>query len=210
MILSKLNSRVRRAALIVGLAAASPVMSGCTQADVDWILAVGEEWGRANGVIDEAGNINWGEAVMQVFGLPSGDPLVDAALDAGMVVANLESAEAAAREGAQNGDLAKVEAAIESRTKDWGFHEQKAALLMAMNDFPGAEGSFADSEALVRSQVFQGGNCPNLARNMFTHRIDALQTQLGLRPNDQLQAKADETQAQLDALAAGQPIAFCP
>ena len=203
------GSGLRRAFLIVSLAAASPIMSGCTDADIDWLFAVGEEWGRANGVIDDAGNINWGEAVMQVFGLPSGDPLVDAALDAGSVVANLEAAEAAAREGAENGDLAKVEAAIESRTKDWGFHEQKAALLMAMGDLAAATSAYGDSEALVRSQVSQGGNCTNLARNMFTHRIQALQTQLGLRPNADLQLKADETIVQLEAIAAGQPIGFC-
>ena len=48
-----------------------------------------------------------------------------------------------------------------------------------------------------------------LARNMFTHRINALETQLGLQPNDQLRTKSAETQAQLDALAADQPISFC-
>ncbi len=204
-----LNSRLRRAALIVGLVLATPILSACTQEDVDWLFTIGEEWGRANEVIDDAGNINWGQAVTQLLGLPSGDPLVDAALDAGSVVANLEEAERLARDGVETGDIAKVEAAIEARAKDWGFREQKAALLMAQGDLAGADRAFADSEALVRKQISKGGDCTLLARNMLTHRIIALETQLGLRPNDQLSLKAAETQAQLDAIAANQSIPFC-
>lgn len=45
---------------------------------------------------------------------------------------------------------------------------------------------------------------------MYTHRIMALETQLGLQPNDQLSSKAAETQGFLDAIAAGQSIPFCP
>ena len=204
-----LRARLRRTALIAGLVLVTPMLSACTQEDIDWLFAIGEEWGRANGVIDEAGNINYGQAVMQVFGVPSGDSLVDAALDAGSVVANLEDAERLAREGIESGDIAKVEAAIEARTKDWGFHELKAGLLMAQGDLAGADRAFADSESLVQDQISKGGDCRLLARNMFTHRINALETQLGLQPNDKLRTKSAETQAQLDALAADQPISFC-
>jgi hypothetical protein len=205
-----ITSKARRTALIVGLVLITPTLSACTQEDIDWLFEIGEEWGRANEVIDSAGNINYGKAVMQLFGLPSGDPLVDAALDAGSVVANLEDAERLAREGVETGDIAKVEAAIAARAKDWGFHEQKAALLMAQGDSAGADRAFADSEGLVRTQISKGGDCNLLARNMFTHRINALETQLGLQPNGQLSSKASETQGILDAIAAGQAIPFCP
>ncbi len=207
---SALAFKMRRTALIAGLVLITPILSACTQEDIDWLVAVGEEWGRANGVIDDAGNINYGQAVMQLFGLPSGDPLVDAALDAGSVVANLEDAERLAREGVESGDIAKVEAAIEARAKDWGFHEQKAALLMAMGDSAGANRAFDDSEDLVGDQISKGGDCSLLARNMYTHRINALEIQLGLQPNDQLSSKAAETQGFLDAIAANQSIPFCP
>lgn len=205
-----LSSRLRRTSLIVGFVLITPMLSACTQEDIDWLFAIGEEWGRANGVIDDAGNINYGQAVMQLFGLPFGDADVAAALDAGSVVANLEELNLQVREAVETGDIAKVEAAIEARAKDWGFHEQKAALLMGQGNLSGAESAFADSENLVRSQISKGGDCTLLARNMFTHRINALETQLGLRPNDQLSSRAAETQAQLDALAANQSIAFCP
>jgi len=204
------STKLRRAALITSLVLVTPLLSACTQEDIDWLFEIGEEWGRANGVIDAAGNINYGEAVMQLFGLPSGDPLVDAALDAGSVVANLEAAERLAREGVETGDISKVEAAIEARAKDWGFHEQKAALLMAQGDAAGADRAFADSEDLVEKQISQGGNCSLLARNMYTHRINALEIQLGLQPSAQLSSKAAETQSFLDAIAAGQSILFCP
>ena len=205
-----LSSRLRRTSLIVGFVLITPMLSACTQEDIDWLFAIGEEWGRANGVIDDAGNINYGQAVMQLFGLPFGDADVAAALDAGSVVANLEELNLQVREAVETGDIAKVEAAIEARAKDWGFHEQKAALLMGQGNLSGAESAFADSENLVRSQISKGGDCTLLARNMLTHRINALETQLGLRPNDQLSSRAAETQAQLDALAANQSIAFCP
>ena len=204
------SNKLRRAALITGVVLVTPLLSACTQEDIDWLFEIGEEWGRANGVIDAAGNINYGEAVMQLFGLPSGDPLVDAALDAGSVVANLEAAERLAREGVETGDISKVEAAIEARAKDWGFHEQKAALLMAKGDAAGADRAFADSEDLVEKQISQGGNCSLLARNMYTHRINALEIQLGLQPSAQLSSKAAETQSFLDAIASGQSIPFCP
>ena len=213
MNLSKMPSlalKMRRGALIVGLVLITPVLSACTQEDIDWLVAIGEEWGRANGVIDDAGNINYGQAVMQLFGLPSGDPLVDAALDAGSVVANIEAAEDLAREAVLSGDINKLEDAIEARTKDWGFHEQKAALLMAMGDSAGADRAFKVSEDLVGDQISKGGDCNLLARNMYTHRINALETQLGLQPNDQLSSKAAETQGFLDAIAANQSIPFCP
>lgn len=207
---ASLSSKPRRTAIIAGLVLVTPILSGCTQEDIDWLFEIGEEWGRANEVIDAAGNINYGQAVMQLFGLPSGDPLVDAALDAGSVVANLEAAEDLARQGVESGDIAKVEAAIEARAKDWGFHEQKAALLMGQGDSAGADRAFADSEDLVKNQISGGGDCKLLARNMYTHRINALDIQLGLQPNDQISSKAAETQGFLDAIAADQSIPFCP
>ena len=133
-----LSSRLRRTSLIVGFVLITPMLSACTQEDIDWLFAIGEEWGRANGVIDDAGNINYGQAVMQLFRLPFGDADVAAALDAGSVVANLEELNLQVREAVETGDIAKVEAAIEARAKDWGFHEQKAALLMGQGNLSGA------------------------------------------------------------------------
>jgi hypothetical protein len=205
-----ITSKVRRAALVVGLVLLAPTLSACTQEDVDWLSDLAVDWGTANGVIDQAGNINYGQAVMQLFGLPSGDPLVDAALDAGSEVANIEAAEEFARQAVISGDISKLETAIELRTKDWGFHELKAALLMAMDDSAGADRAFKVSENLVGDQISKGGDCTLLARNMYTHRINALETQLGLQPNDQLSSKAAETQGFLDAIAANQSIPFCP
>ncbi|GMR11076.1 MAG: hypothetical protein BMS9Abin28_1900 [Anaerolineae bacterium] len=66
------------------------------------------------------------------------------------------------------------------------------------------------SRSCGRDQISKGGDCPSPARNVLTHRINALEAQLGLRPNDQLQSKAAETPAQLDALAANQSLRYCP
>ena len=41
-----LSSRVRRTALVAGLVLITPILSACTQEDIDWLVAVGEEWGH--------------------------------------------------------------------------------------------------------------------------------------------------------------------
>ncbi|MEK6587540.1 MAG: hypothetical protein AABY97_01700 [Chloroflexota bacterium] len=127
-----------------------------------------------------------------------------------MVVKNLEDADRMAQQGAADGDLAKIEVAIASRPSDWSYQEQKAALLLAQGDADGAAAASARSEGLVRERVRQGGDCSTLARNLLTHRLNALATQQQRADSVDLLAMVVVTQSELGLLRDGQPISLCP
>lgn len=204
-----MSGSLRRWLWVLGMLLAAPLLGGCTQEDIDWIVAEGRAWARANDLIDDQGNPNYfGFAIW--YASPSTDPAARAALDAGMVVKGIEAADQLAGQGATNGNLGQIEQAIDRRPEDWSYQEQKAALLLAQGDAAGAEAAFNLAIDLVSERIAGGGDCRSLARNLLTHRQLALQTQLQVRPNDALQAKLDETNLELNLLAEGQPMLLCP
>ncbi|HEY4666526.1 MAG TPA: hypothetical protein VIH26_04410, partial [Anaerolineales bacterium] len=101
-------------------------------------------------------------------------------------------------------------AAIRSRPSDWSYQEQKSALLLAQGNSDAAQAANEKSESLVRDRIQAGGDCRTLARNMYTHRQNALQIQIGRAPSADLNEQLNQTQAQLNLLSAGQPVEFCP
>jgi hypothetical protein len=188
---------------------ASPLLTACTQEDIDWLVEQGLAWARAQGLIDESGNPDYvGIGIWYAF--PSSDSEARAALEAGAIVAGFEAAAELAQEGLVGGDLSKIEEAIASRPNDWSFVEQKAALLLVQGNVEAAQQAFEAAEDLVRTQVDLGGNCPSLARNLLTHRQMALETALDQGPNQALQEKLDETLLELSLLQEGQPTFLCP
>ncbi len=199
----------RRLAVIIGLLLAAPLLSACTQEDIDWIVAEGRAWARANDLIDDQGNPNYLRITLWYFN-PSTDPAARAALDAGRVVVGVEQADRLAQQGAEQGNLELIEQAIDRRPEDWSYQEQKGALLLAQGNDNGAQAAFNFASDLVRLRIEAGGDCTSLARNSLTHRQLALQTQLAARPNQALQTKLDETNLELNLLSQGQPTLFCP
>lgn len=201
--------RVRRGLLLLGLLLAAPLLAGCTQADIDWIVAEGKAWAFSNGLIDEAGNPDYfGIAIW--YASPSTDPAARAALDAGVVVKGIEDADNLAQQGTESGDVSLIDQAIDKRPDDWSYQERKGAVLLAQGNPDGADAAFQEATALVQQRIDAGGDCHSLARNSLTHRQMALQTQLQLRPNADLQAKLDETNLELNLLQQGQPTLLCP
>ncbi len=200
---------LRRWLLLTALLVAAPLLGGCTQEDIDWIVAEGRAWAQANGLIDSAGKPNY-------FGIglwyinPATDPAARAALDAGRVVKGIEDADQLAQQGAANGELGPIDQAIGRRPDDWSYQEQKGALLLAQGDSAGAQAAFDQATELVRQRIAAGGDCRSLARNLYTHRQMALQNQLQLRGNAAVQQKLDETNLELNLLQEGQPTLLCP
>lgn len=200
---------MRRGLLVLSLVLAAPLLGGCTQEDIDWIVAEGRAWARANGLIDEQGNPDYlGIGLWYIS--PSTDPAARAALDAGLVVKGIEDADQLAQQGAESGNLDLIEQAIDRRPEDWSYQEQKGALLLALGDAAGAEAAFNEATHVVRQRIEDGGDCRSLARNLLTHRQLALKTQLSTRPSEALRAKLDETNLELNLLAEGQPTLLCP
>ena len=198
-----------RVRLIAALLLAAPLLSACNQEDIDFIVEVGKAWAQEKGLIDSEGNPNYFNIGL-LLADPASDPQAAAALQAGLVVKGLEDADRLAQQGATEGDLKKIEAAISARPSDWSYQEQKAALLLAQGDALGAAAASERSESLVRERVRQGGDCRTLARNMLTHRLNALEIQQQRADSADLQAMVIATQAELGLLRGGQPISLCP
>lgn len=198
-----------RVRLITALLLAAPLLSACNQEDIDFIVEVGKAWAQEKGLIDSEGNPDYLNVGL-LLANPASDPQAAAALEAGLVVKNLEDADRMAQQGAAEGDLAKIEVAIASRPSDWSYQEQKAALLLAQGDADGAAAASERSEGLVRERVRQGGDCRTLARNLLTHRLNALETQQQRADSVDLQAMVVVTQSELGLLRDGQPISLCP
>ena len=204
-----MSARGRAARLICLMVFAAPLLSACNADDLAFITALAKEWAAGKGLLDSAGNpdfINIGLLMAN----PSNDPQAAAALEAGLVVKGIEDADRLAKQGAEEGDVKKIDAAIKSRPSDWSYQEQKSALLLAQGSSAAAQSATEKSESLVRDRIQAGGDCRTLARNMFTHRFNALQTQAGRAPSDALTEPLNQTREQLGLLSAGQPIPFCP
>lgn len=204
-----MRSRIPIARLLTVLIFAAPLLTACTKEDIGFVTALAKEWAAEKGLLDSDGKPDYVNIALLIAD-PSSDPQAAAALQAGLVVKGVEDADRLAQQGAAEGDLKKIDAAIHSRPSDWSYQEQKAALLLAQGNPAAAQTATEKSESLVRDRIRAGGNCRTLARNMFTHRLNALQTQAGRAPSAELADQINQTQAQLGQLRAGQPIAFCP
>ena len=197
------------ARLLTALLVAAPLLTGCTQDDFAFVQSLAKEWAAGKGLLDSTGKPDYFNIAL-LLADPSSDPEAAAALQAGMVVKGVEDADRLAQQGAAEGDLTKIDAAIRARPSDWSYQEQKAALLLAQGDAAAAQAANEKSESLVRDRLQAGGNCRTLARNMFTHRLNALHAQAIRAPSAELIERINQTQAVLDQLIAGQPVAFCP
>jgi hypothetical protein len=195
--------------LLTALLVAAPLLTGCTQDDFAFVQQLAKDWAAGKGLLDSSGNpdfLNIGLLLAD----PSSDPEAAAALQAGLVVKGVEDADRLAQQGAAEGDVTKIDAAIRARPSDWSYQEQKAALLLAQGNPAAAQSANEKSESLVRDRIQAGGDCRTLARNMYTHRLNALQTQAGRAPSAELTEQINQTRAVLGQLSAGQPVAFCP
>ena len=197
------------ARLLAALLVAAPLLTACTQDDFAFVQSLAKEWAAGKGLLDSTGKPDYFNIAL-LLADPSSDPEAAAALQAGMVVKGVEDTDRLAQQGAAEGDLTKIDAAIRARPSDWSYQEQKAALLLAQGDAAAAQAANEKSESLVRDRLQAGGNCRTLARNMFTHRLNALHAQAIRAPSAELIERINQTQAVLDQLIAGQPVAFCP
>lgn len=185
-------------------------ITACDPGDRDFLIEMGKEWATEHKVMTEDGGINWVTAGEKVLFGTTGDPEADAALDAGLVVHTLETADNLAQEGAESGDMDKIQTAIGMRPGDWSYHEQKGALLLAQGDMDGADRAFGASIALVTDRINSGGDCTSYALNMLRHREQALLTQLNRKPTGDLDRRLQSVRAEITMLEMNNPIGMCP
>jgi hypothetical protein len=201
-------------ALITAMSLALLIAS-CDPSDSDFILEAGKDWAREHKILNADGGVNLGAVMSRTLGVSTGDPVADTALDAGLAVKKLESADNLAQSGAETGDLKQIESAIALRPDDWSYQEQKGALLLAQGDMEEADKAFAASTILVQDHVRDYESCKFYAMNMLRHRESALLTQINRDSAespvmvDELIARLDSVRTEMHAIEVGSPLSMC-
>jgi hypothetical protein len=204
-------TRGRRALLLVAALTLPLMLTACEESDTEFLLDLAIEFAQEKGLLNADGSPNLGTMGQYALFGTTGDPEADAALDAGFVVKNLEDADQLAQEGAEEGDMNKINAAINARPGDWSYREQQAALLMAQGDMEGAEQAMAESDQLVFDRINEGGDCTTLRLNQLRHREQALTTQMQRNPTDaalldQAEQSRQMVRTEIEGIQAGSPI----
>ena len=104
-------------------------------------------------------------------GIPSGDPMVDAAVQGGGVVKSMVEADALVEEGWQTGDPAKMDQALTKRPRDWSIELSRANMALAKGDMPTYE-KYLDASA--RDSSLPGTNAPYTQKTWFAQDYDGL------------------------------------
>lgn len=205
----------------------TPLLTACEDAEAEMMAQLAVDWAVTKGLMtlecqgpgqtDCTYDLNKGALAFYLgtaklgTALTGRSPEMQAALDAGDVVYDQEVADELAEQGAREGDLSKIDQAIESRPEDWSYHDQRAALLMAQGNVQEAEASFAQAESLVDERIASGDDCTVLQRNLLNNRIAALEIQLERDPTSaELNDRLAGAHEQLQALESGGPGSPCP
>lgn len=116
------------------------LMTGCTAEDQQVLIDIAISW-----AVEHAGEI----ASYGLWGTTGNDE-VDAVLGARDVISNINGADQLMEEGRKEGDLSKMEEAIELRPGDYTYRTSYAAALLQNGDAAEAEAQFAAAdEALL-------------------------------------------------------------
>ena len=180
-----------------------PLLSACEDTEmVDFLAELAVEWAQEKGILNAENNVDWiqlGAYQLQRFAAgTTGDSELDAALEAGPVVHNLHQADELSEQGLEEGNVDKIDQAIDMRPDDWSYYDKKAAVLYKQGNVQDAEWNMRESESLVMDRIQNGGNCKVLNFNLYRNREQAILSQLaGDETNEGLLDLLDETQTQI-------------
>ena len=132
--------------------------TGCSAEDQQVLIDIALSWAA-----EHAGEL----ASYGIWGT-SGNDEVDAVLGARDVVKNINAADQLMEEGRKEGDLSKMEEAIEKRPGDYTYRTSYAAALLQQGDAAEAEAQFAEADAAV------GNYSSDHAQTYATQGIDEL------------------------------------
>jgi len=110
--------------LVSLLIASSLVLASCETEDMELARAFIEQWALDHAV----------EVAVASSGFPSGDPYVDAAVDAGKPIKDMMEGDIKMAEGRKNDDPAAMDAALALRPNDWTYQLSRANLALQQGD----------------------------------------------------------------------------
>lgn len=130
---------MRKRVVVIALLALTLFMTGCSGEDANLIIDLALSWAA-----EHAGEI----AAYGLLGT-SGNAEVDAVMDAKSVVDNINAADQLMEEGRAEGDLSKMEEAIQKRPGDYTYRTSYAAALLQNGYASEAEAQFAAADEAV-------------------------------------------------------------
>ena len=132
---------MKKRIVAIALSALMMFLAGCSAEDQQLLIDLALSWAREHAA-EIASYGLWGS---------TGDDEVDAVLGAKSVVDNINAADQLMEEGRKEGDLAKMEEAIEKRPGDYTYRTSYAAALLKSGDAAEAEAQFAEADEAVRN-----------------------------------------------------------
>jgi hypothetical protein len=193
-----------------------PLLSACEDtAMLDFLAEMAVEWGQEKGILTAENTVDWIQVgayqLQRAVAGSTGDNELDAALEAGPVVHNFHQADKLSDQGLAEGDVDKIDQAINMRPDDWSYYDKKAAVLVIQGNATEAERSLEEAEWLVDDRIQNGGDCKTLKLNLYRNREQALLSQLaGNEENQHLLDLLDETQSQIYYLENNHANSPCP
>lgn len=130
---------MKKRIVAIALAALMMFLTACSAEDQQLLIDLALSWAREHAA-EIASYGLWGS---------TGDDEVDAVLGTKSVVDNINAADQLMEEGRKEGDLAKMEEAIEKRPGDYTYRTSYAAALLREGDAAEAEAQFAQADAAV-------------------------------------------------------------
>jgi tetratricopeptide (TPR) repeat protein len=192
-----------------------PLLSACEDTEmVDFLAELAVEWAQEKGILDANNKVDWiqvGAYQLQRFAAgTTGDNELDAALEAGPVIHNFHQADKLSEQGLEEGDVSKIDQAINLRPDDWSYYDKKAAVLYSQGNAVEADRNFEEAEWLVDDRIQNGSDCKMLKLNLYRNREQALLSQLaGNETNESLLDALDETQSQIYYLENNHEMSPC-
>jgi len=112
------------------------VLTACEEGDVQLVKDFAQEWAKSKDLDPSTleGIVNIGA---RAGGGSTGDDEADAALDAGMVIKNIQDADNLMDQGRKNRDAAAMDKAIKKRPEDWSYNVSRASLALEQGDLKG-------------------------------------------------------------------------
>ena len=193
----KHHTSLKRIALVFVIVFNALLLTACDDSDWNLFWDFGLDWAMNQGIVygdtisfTKVGQKVAGDTLDQILRTPEQN-----ALDATDVVTDIVADDQAAEDGAATGDLGMIQSAMKDRPRDWTYTELYGATLLAKGDIAASQQAFENSESLVVDAIHNGADCTRSYRNLFEHRLSALQQQKLLYPeNSDIASEITHTQ----------------
>ena len=192
---------LKRIAIVLFLVLLTPLLTACEEGS-DLFFDMAFEWAQGKELItcssgdSEDCDLNWAALGGYWLGVGS-DAGVQAMVDTGLVVRDINTTDALADEGFATGDIQKLQEASKIRPNDWSYDQQISVLHLSQGDIQESSAAQLDAEAKAQNHLdatlkeegLGSGDpqahaaCVSTYFNLYKHREEALIALIDQEPN---------------------------